>query len=124
MKLLNDFFKIIAVDKLENKFTVHVEINPAHEIFKGHFPGRPVVPGVCMVQILKEIMGEIFHSDFTMKEASQLKYLAILNPLEVNSFSVEISVLDEDANAIKISGVFQQKNLIFLKYKVTFTPLV
>lgn len=120
MNLLNDFFKILDVGKTDQKFSVIVELNPAHEIFQGHFPGNPVVPGVCMVQMLKEIMKHIFNKDFTMKDASQLKFLAILNPNEVKLLSVEFSVLKEDHSGIIISGTFQKTELIFLKFKGTF----
>lgn len=120
MNLLNDFFKIMDVSKADLKFTIGVELNPAHEIFRGHFPGNPVVPGVCMVQMLKEILKHIFTKDFTMKEASQLKFLAILNPNEVKALVVEFSVLKDDKDGMVVSGTFQKAELIFLKFKGTF----
>jgi len=124
MKLLNDFFKILNVEKVENKITAAIELNPAHEIFKGHFPGNPVVPGVCMVQMVKEILSHFYKKDFTMQEASQLKFLAILNPIEVQTLTVEINVVKEENNAIVISGTFQKAELIFLKYKASFNSNV
>ena len=39
-----------------NKLSAMIRLNPSHEIFKGHFPGNPILPGVCVVQILKEIL--------------------------------------------------------------------
>ena len=121
MILLNDFFKILSVGKTENKFIVAVEINPAHEIFIGHFPGQPVVPGVCMVQMLKDTLAHIYKKEFTMKSASQLKFLAILNPKEVKLLNIEISVLREDPEELYVSGIFQREGLVFLKYKAVFT---
>ncbi|CAN5386633.1 3-hydroxyacyl-ACP dehydratase [soil metagenome] len=124
MKLLNDFFKINSLDKSENKISVAVELNPGHEIFKGHFPGNPVVPGVCMVQMLKEILSHFYKKEFTMQEASQLKFLAILNPVEVKNLNVELSILKDENESILISGTFQKAELIFLKYKATFSSNV
>ena len=120
MNLLNDFFKIMDVSKADQKFTIGVELNPAHEIFQGHFPGNPVVPGVCMVQMLKEILKHIFNKEFTMKEASQLKFLALLNPNEVKALVVEFSVLKDDNDGMVVSGTFQKAELVFLKFKGTF----
>ncbi|MEO8086710.1 MAG: 3-hydroxyacyl-ACP dehydratase [Bacteroidota bacterium] len=121
MKLLNDFFKILSIEKSVSKISVAVELNPAHEIFKGHFPGNPVVPGVCMVQMLKEILSHIYKKEFTLQEASQLKFLAILNPTEVQVLNVELSILKEENETFIISGTFQKAELIFLKYKASFT---
>jgi 3-hydroxyacyl-[acyl-carrier-protein] dehydratase len=122
MNLLNDFFKILAVGQADSKYTVGIELNAAHEIFNGHFPGNPVVPGVCMVQVIKEILAHLFKREFTIKQASQLKFLAILNPAEVKSLNVEISVLRNEAEGMIVSGTFQKGELIFMKYKATFVP--
>lgn len=121
MKLLNDFFKILTVEKSEKKIIIGIELNAAHEIFKGHFPGNPVVPGVCMVQMLKEILSHIYKKEFTMQEASQLKFLAILNPVEVQKLTVELNVLKQENEAMIISGTFQKAELIFVKFKAMFS---
>ena len=39
----------------ENNFKVQIELNPNHQVFEGHFPNNPITPGVCMMQIIKEI---------------------------------------------------------------------
>ena len=51
--LLNDFFKIIETDYSKDNpgsFKVTIELNDKHKIFKGHFPGKPVLPGICKIQ--------------------------------------------------------------------------
>lgn len=120
MNLLNDFFRIGNIRSAEGKVIVPVELNRGHEIFKGHFPGNPVVPGVCMVQMLKEILREIHHLDFSMREASQLKFLAILNPEEVQALNVEFTIQKKDTGEMIVAGTFQREELIFLKFKATF----
>ena len=121
MKLLNDFFNIVSSDKAGEKFNVAVTLNPAHEIFKGHFPGNPVVPGVCMIQMLKEVLEHIHHHRFTLKEASQLKFLAVLNPEKVKHLNIEINILKNDENGMHVSGSFYKDDLVFMKFKGTFT---
>jgi len=116
----NEFFKILNIEKAEGKYSVGVEFNSGHEIFKGHFPGNPVVPGVCMVQIIKLILKNIYGKDFTMRQASQLKFLAIINPIETKKVQVEILVAKEDESGLNLSGSFQNGDLVFLKFKAAF----
>jgi 3-hydroxyacyl-[acyl-carrier-protein] dehydratase len=116
----NEFFKILGIEKLENKYSVDIEFNAAHEIFKGHFPGNPVVPGVCMVQIIKEILKNIFEKDFTMLQASQLKFLAIIDPNETKRVQVDIQITGDDTTGLTLSGTFNKGELTFLKYKAVF----
>ncbi|MBQ0740088.1 3-hydroxyacyl-ACP dehydratase, partial [Aquimarina celericrescens] len=53
--LLKDFYKTNTLITVGNISTVTITINKNHKIFKGHFPGNPVTPGVCMIQIIKEL---------------------------------------------------------------------
>jgi 3-hydroxyacyl-[acyl-carrier-protein] dehydratase len=80
--LLNSFFKIIDIQEAE-KYTVIIELNPDHEVYKGHFPGNPIAPGVCLTQMVKETIEHITKKHLTMVTGDNLKFMAILNP-EVN----------------------------------------
>ncbi|WP_051767312.1 3-hydroxyacyl-ACP dehydratase FabZ family protein [Streptomyces sp. NRRL S-37] len=30
--------------------TAHATVDPGHEVFPGHYPGFPVLPGVCLIE--------------------------------------------------------------------------
>ena len=52
--LLKDFYKILSVESIGgSQHIATVLINENHVIFKGHFPDNPIMPGVCMMQIIK-----------------------------------------------------------------------
>src|SRR6187431_2771577 len=106
MTAWSEFFQIESIEKSDQQFRVRIKLNPDHEIYKGHFPGNPVVPGVTMVQIIKEILKEIYKKEFTMNQASQLKFLSIINPILVSEFDVELNILKEERSSITISGSF------------------
>ena len=56
MLIDKDFYTINEFQKLaDDKALVSITINSGHQIFEGHFPGQPVTPGVCMMQIIKEL---------------------------------------------------------------------
>ena len=51
--LLENFYKIIHIKEREDgKQAIEIELNPGHVLYQGHFPGQPVVPGVCTLQII------------------------------------------------------------------------
>lgn len=49
-------------------------------IYAAHFPGTPITPGVCIVQIVKELAEKNLRRQFTIKEARNVKFLALLTP--------------------------------------------
>lgn len=77
--LLNSFFTINEIQEAE-KYTIRISLNPNHEVYKGHFPGNPIAPGVCLTQMVKETIEHITQKQFTMVSGDNLKFTAILNP--------------------------------------------
>ncbi|MDO7875812.1 hydroxymyristoyl-ACP dehydratase [Hymenobacter sp. ASUV-10] len=55
-------------------------LNPSHPVFEGHFPGQPVVPGVCMLQIIKEGLEKALGKKILLAQAANIKFLSMLVP--------------------------------------------
>jgi 3-hydroxyacyl-[acyl-carrier-protein] dehydratase len=120
--LLEKFYEIISKEDSENKslFSIDIKINKFHPIFKGHFPDNPVVPGVCMLQIIKEITEEIVNSKLFMQKCINVKFMAIINP-EVNSdLNLELSVTQEDGGIVKVKNITKFEETIALKMSAQY----
>lgn len=51
MLLQNNLYHIAQT----NGSQVTIGFNASHPVFQGHFPGHPIVPGACLVQIAEEL---------------------------------------------------------------------
>ncbi|HTN47062.1 MAG TPA: hypothetical protein VL098_11995 [Flavipsychrobacter sp.] len=78
--LLNDFYTLDNAHADGNSFSATIRFNAAHAIFSGHFPGQPVVPGVCMIQIVKELLEECMERKILLTQAPQVKFLQLITP--------------------------------------------
>lgn len=104
------FFTLESGEKNGNSATYRCRLHPEAPVFKVHFPGFPVLPGVLT---LKMVVDAINASQFfstqtlTVQSIGNAKYLAVVNPQETQE--VEISVaLKAEKNADK-PAVFQFK---------------
>ena len=88
--LQGNFFNITAIQTEIGSAKAVIEINPAHEIFAGHFPGTPVVPGVCMMQIVKEILEDLLAKDIRLIKADHIKFLTVINPQHTISVQFDL----------------------------------
>lgn len=116
---LKDFYKLNSLEVSEDSAIAKITINKGHDIFKGHFPGNPVTPGVCMIQIIKELTEEIVGKKLFMQSASNIKFMAIINP-EINpdlELTLEISETD-DGYKVKNSTSFDET--VALKLSSTY----
>ena len=80
--LLNDFFIIDDWQPGNGLARAILRINWGHPIFEGHFPGRPVVPGACLLQIVKELVSMATDSEVTLIRADQIKFISMIGPGE------------------------------------------
>lgn len=103
--LLKDFYSIEKLDKKhDGKYVASIFLNSSHAIFKGHFPGNPVTPGVCMMQIIKELSQEILKSSLIMTSSSNVKFMALINP-EINpSLQLELEMSGDLETEIKVKA--------------------
>lgn len=104
------FFTLESGEKNGNSATYRCRLHPEAPVFKAHFPGFPVLPGVLT---LKMVVDAINASQFfstqtlTVQSIGNAKYLAVVNPQETQE--VEISVaLKAEKNADE-PAVFQFK---------------
>jgi 3-hydroxyacyl-[acyl-carrier-protein] dehydratase len=96
--LRDNLFTLDHIEKMENeKFEVTITLDASHAIFKGHFPGQPVLPGVCLIEILKETLSEITGAPRKLLKAETIKYLKIVDPRADNhlKFTIDVSVQDK-----------------------------
>ncbi|MCH5599874.1 hypothetical protein [Niabella ginsengisoli] len=78
--LIDNLYTIEQFDNANEKLTATIIIDEGHKIFEGHFPGQPVLPGVCQLQIVKELLEKGLNKTLFLSEASQCKFLQMVDP--------------------------------------------
>ena len=78
--LMNDFYTYRDAHKEDGSFSCQVMFNSGHDIFKGHFPGQPVVPGVCMMEMVKEFLQQVMGKKLWLRTAGNVKFLQLITP--------------------------------------------
>src|SRR5690606_15159018 len=82
MILKNDLYTVSSLTEDDKIVQASLELNPEHPIFEGHFPRQPVLPGVCMLQIIKEILESVTGKNLMLKQSDHIKFLSVINPAE------------------------------------------
>jgi len=119
--LLPGFYKVLEAEWNALQLNAVVELNAEHEIFKGHFPNDPVTPGVCMLQLLKELTEQGVGKKLFIKECSNVKFMALINPeihavLNVNivvaenesGYKIKASAGFDETTALKVSALLSE----------------
>jgi len=122
--LLNKFFEINYSEVSPDKDTaqVRIKLNQDHEIFKGHFPENPIVPGVCLIEMIKEILSEILKVDLILKKASNIKFKNLVNPQINPLIYFDFKIKKSEENLLNVNCNLFFEEIIFCSLKGEFMP--
>jgi 3-hydroxyacyl-[acyl-carrier-protein] dehydratase len=102
-------------DDEEDTISATVLIDKNHPIFKGHFPEKPVLPGVCMIQIIKDLLEDRINKFVLLESIANLKFINIVNPFEHPEIEINLKINRTIEPFFKINGVIFFKDIVFLK---------
>lgn len=117
--LLNDFFTFSDLQIADNLVKANISLNADHQIFKGHFPEQPIVPGVCMMQMVKEVLEVHLSRQLKLVKAADLKFLAFIDPTQNKTIQLELKIALDD-ELIKIDARLLDYAAILFKFKGIF----
>ena len=118
--LQTDFFIINNLETADCNIKAELEINAGHKIFEGHFPGQPVVPGVCMMQMVKEIIEEVTKKKTNLSKAAEMKFLAVIDPVQNNIIQATLKYTVEENGCITVTATLFKNELVHFKFKGVF----
>ena len=93
--LVKDFYKIDGKEAQEDGSVVYnVSLNTTHDVYKGHFPERPITPGVCNIQMIKELAEDATGRLLTLTAIDRCRLTAMVTPDGSPVLSIKVKVDD------------------------------
>lgn len=118
--LIAQFYTILSKETTgELAWTVNVELNPNHGVYQGHFPGNPVLPGVCTMQIIKECLEELTGNTLQYSQVNSCKYLSVINPSINPRLQLNLNIKELEDNQIQLLADGKTEETDFIKLKAT-----
>jgi 3-hydroxyacyl-[acyl-carrier-protein] dehydratase len=115
--LLNDFYNLSSIESTDTLVKCTITLNDSHAIFKGHFPDIPVVPGVCMMQMVKEILETTLNQKMKIIKADHLKFLSVITPQQITIFEAELKYNINENGEISVEAKFFSDTMVFFKMR-------
>ncbi len=123
MRLNGDFYRVESrLEGLPQGLSgFNIILNPDHLIYKAHFPGQPVTPGVCILQIIQELLSIEVDIALFINKIKNAKFTNMISPVSDRRISVLFSSITPDEDGIKAQGVVARPDNVadvFLKFSV------
>ena len=103
--LINDFFKVTSLSGEAASFRALLTVNAQHRIFEGHFPGQPVVPGVCLMQMVQELTElALGNGTLRLSRADQMKFISPLDPWKVGELDMKLDLMQKENGVMQVAA--------------------
>lgn len=116
--MLTNFYTIENITEQNGEYICVIRLDPAHDVYRGHFPGMPVTPGVCMLQMIKECVSRVLGCTMHYKTVVSCKFLSVVDPGKMEQLTLAFSL--KDVNTLQ--AVVHTGDAVVLKLKATLIP--
>jgi 3-hydroxyacyl-[acyl-carrier-protein] dehydratase len=117
--LIGNLYKLDSFNNDAQRAVASVTLNAQHKIFEGHFPGQPVLPGVCQLQMVKELLERTTQQRLFLSEAANCKFLQMIDPTRTNVLVITIDYKKEEG-AVTCNAVIKSGDAVYLKMNGKF----
>ena len=88
--------------------------------FQGHFPGKPILPGVCKIQAVMVMLQAWEKRDIKLKEIVSAKFLSPVSAEEEIVFNYKKQMQNKSEALVKASVISKNKKVAELQLRVSF----
>lgn len=80
MTFLNKLYFVESRTCTGEEVAYVIRLDAEHVIYQAHFPGEPITPGVCILQIGLELLSDAVGETLEISRVKNVKFLSILRP--------------------------------------------
>lgn len=116
MKLLNSLYTVLSETSTDVTSQIYaIKLNDENFIYKAHFPGEPITPGVCILQIALELLQKTINLPLQVLTVKNVKFIRVIIPNETPevTYTLQKIVIEEDI--VKCQVLVTNKDEIFAK---------
>jgi len=121
--LVDDIYTIKDKRITPAGFDVDVSFDETNAIYKAHFPGNPITPGVCLIEVLKQLIESQFTVKLFMKTVRNIKFLQVVIPDSNKTVTYKISSNINEDRTITATVTIENNEVCFAKISTIYTIL-
>ena len=115
--------KLYSIRKMEDvDETLHVSILIIrdHPVFQGHFPDNPVLPGVCTLHIIGELLSKYLNLKLKLVKSENIKFINLVVPVENTILDYNFSISYKEENIVSVKCSVTNNEVEILKMKGSY----
>ena len=100
MRLEGSFYRVISSAAVEGGYDFELVLVKDHPIYEWHFPGQPVVSGMCTLTIVRECLASVLGKVVMFSSIKECKFLSALIPDKDLAVTLHLNLSGEDVSCV------------------------
>lgn len=122
MPFKNRYYEVVGHDIQEENNSVCFDIHllPDFAVYRGHFPGNPVSPGVCNIETIRELAMMATGEHLIIKSIQQCRFLSVITPQITPQLTIHLHILSS-TEGYTINANITDKKKIYMTFRGSMT---
>jgi 3-hydroxyacyl-[acyl-carrier-protein] dehydratase len=117
--LIEDLYSYEIMVHVDQEIHATIHLNEQSTVYKGHFPGFAITPGVCQVLMVKEILEGALRVSLRLSEGKSIKFTSMHEPGKERAIDARITYT-RSGNQISADGKLYRGETRYLKIRCEF----
>lgn len=89
---MSDYYEILTEQLSANEGSWQVRLCPEADVYRGHFPGHPIAPGACNMEMIRQLASRLMKTECHFREITQCRFTHLITPDVENLLQVTIRI--------------------------------
>lgn len=117
--MIEDIYRIVSAEGQEPSCCFRIAFNLDSLIYRVHFPGNPITPGACQLEIVRQLAGKVLGCNVRILTVRNIKYLQIIDPRVTSEVSVSLSFSEsDDPGQKRLSAIISDGASVYTKTSI------
>lgn len=112
---MHNYYHIISQQVEEQRATFVVALDPSCPVYEGHFPGNPIAPGACNIEMVRQCACRAMGREIRITAIRQCKFLMLIRPGVPEQPVIQMSWTPEQLSATILA---EEKPAVQLKMNI------
>lgn len=119
MLLEGELYDILSSGQEGTARTFSLRLRPESVIYTAHFPGHPVTPGACLLQMVTELVWKATGRPLKLEGVKNAKFLRVLAPAEVPVVTVAVEC-EETEDGCRVHAEVKDDTGLYAKLSLMY----
>ena len=121
--MTGDLYKLNNPVMGKERFSSGVVFDPGHPLFTGHFPGRPVIPGAILVQVVRELLEQLPGKSLNISRLIFVKFLVPVVPGKDEGLQLEGTCSQDEKGNFSVTAHYFREGTLMMKLRGTYSEV-